>query len=164
MKLPWCPVMTGHLMATSETYTNFAHSLNLIFSLSVMRIKECKSFFATWGGIAAFFAKSMKRIQFWTQSWSKDYQNLPLRDGITTAGWYWQSEHRTSLMKLFENVSENSANEAQDIQKAQDFKKLSQLQFCDHKQVIQKYFLFSITNSNYYSASQNIFWIIQNPM
>lgn len=131
MKLPWCPVMTGHLMATSETYTNFAHSLNLIFSLSVMRIKECKSFFATWGGIAAFFAKSMKRIQFWTQSWSKDYQNLPLRDGITTAGWYWQSEHRTSLMKLFENVSENSANEAQNIQKAQDFKKLSQLQFCD---------------------------------
>lgn len=42
----------------------YAHVLNLVLSHTVNSIRECKIFFSTLGGIAAYFSRSPKRAKF----------------------------------------------------------------------------------------------------
>lgn len=87
----------------------FAHKLNLVLSQSINHIKECKVFFVTLSGMAAFFSKSTKRTQALD---TIVHKRLPK---VAPTRWNYNGrlvltvfENRESLIELFENIIENN--------------------------------------------------------
>lgn len=82
-----------------------AHRLNLVLAQTVQHIKECKIFFSTLSGLAAFFSKSSKRTRALDE---EVHKRLPR---VAPTRWNYNGrlvqtvhEHRESLITLFENI------------------------------------------------------------
>lgn len=109
-------VMAGHLNGlqakVKHTFPQalfvhcFAHRLNLVLSQAVSQIRECRIFFLTVNGIAAFFSKSTKRTQALDDEIKK---RLPR---VSQTRWNYNSrvverihEQKKELIDLFKIIS-----------------------------------------------------------
>lgn len=109
----------------------YSHMLNLTLQQSTSNIKECRIFFQTMSGLAAFFSKSSKRT-YVLQNFVK--RKLP---SVAPTRWNFTSrlvntikENYDMLLLFFEHIHENSADwDSESLLKAQGFlfflKKLS---------------------------------------
>ena len=111
-------VMSGHLNGLQtkvvEAYPLamfthcYAHVLNLVLQQSLMHITECKVFFQTLNGVAAFFPKSSKRTAALSEFCAKKMPSVaPTRWNFTSRLSNTVHEYRESLMQFFESIIED---------------------------------------------------------
>lgn len=89
----------------------FGHQLHLILSQSLAHIKECKLFFSTLIGMAAFFSTSAKRMQALDLIMQKRLLN------VAPGQWNYNGsfvgtvyQYRLPLIELFQNILENNSD------------------------------------------------------
>lgn len=86
----------------------FAHRLNLVLSQSVGLIKDCKVFFSTLGGMAAYFSKSSKRTRALDIHVQKRFPKVaPTRWNYSgrLVQTVWQ--YHDALIELFKHILDN---------------------------------------------------------
>nr|CAH7743193.1 unnamed protein product [Callosobruchus chinensis] len=88
----------------------YAHRLNLVLQQSVEHIKECKFFFQTLSGLAAFFSKSTKRASALDKLVQRRFPTL------ATTRWIYAGRLvevvfsiRSELLQLFEEIQTDTA-------------------------------------------------------
>lgn len=94
----------------------YAHCLNLVLSNTVNNIKECKIFFSTLSGIAAFFSRSPKRTKFLDAFLQRRLPSVaPTRWNYTKRLVNTVYVHRNDLYKVFDAMLNNSSEIEKDI-------------------------------------------------
>ncbi|KAJ4446703.1 hypothetical protein ANN_13400 [Periplaneta americana] len=94
----------------------YAHCLNLVLSNTVNNIKECKIFFSTLSGIAAFFSRSPKRTKFLDAFLQRRLPSVaPTRWNYTKRLVNTVYVHRNDLYKMFDAMLNNSSEIEKDI-------------------------------------------------
>lgn len=114
-------VMSGHLTGLQtkvlEEYPNaifthcYAHVLNLVLQHSLNSVQECRIFFQTLNGLAAFFSKSTKRTHLLKDYLDKKLPSVaPTRWNFTSRLVHTVHENRVQLYAFFSHCIEDSGN------------------------------------------------------
>lgn len=86
----------------------YAHKLNLVLKQSVDNIKECKIFFMTLSGFAAFFSKSSKRTHALEQEVKKRFPSVaPTRWNYNSRLVETVFENKRNILQLLECIIDN---------------------------------------------------------
>lgn len=86
----------------------YAHCLNLVLSKTINNISECKIFFSTLNGIAAFFSRSPKRAKFLDEFLQRRLPSVsPTRWNYTKRLVNTVYIHRTNLCEVFNAMLRN---------------------------------------------------------
>jgi hypothetical protein len=101
----------------------FAHRLNLVLQQVCMSVKECRVFFSTLSGLAAFFSRSPKRSQELKTFMDRKLPAVaPTRWVFTSRLVITVSEFHVQLIEFFESLLENAGDwDAGTIVQAQGF-------------------------------------------
>lgn len=101
----------------------YSHMLNLTLQQSASNIKECRVFFQTISGLAAFFSKSSKRTYVLQNSVKRKLPSIaPTRWNFTSRLVNTVKENYDMLLLFFEHIHENSDDwDSESILKAQGF-------------------------------------------
>lgn len=106
----------------------YAHILNLVLQQGLSNIKECRIFFQTLSGLAAFFSKSSKRVHALQEFVARKLPTVaPTRWNFTSRLSNTVQEYRPQLLEFFQHIIENSTDWDNDtVVRAQGFKSFLQ--------------------------------------
>jgi hypothetical protein len=94
----------------------YAHALNLVLSQSVSVIPQCKIFFSTLNGIAAFFSRSPKRVTFLDEFLKRRLPNVcPTRWNYSSRLVNTVYKFRKELCEVFQAMLEHPEEIESDI-------------------------------------------------
>ncbi|KAL4154101.1 hypothetical protein QTP88_001934 [Uroleucon formosanum] len=101
----------------------YSHMLNLTLQQSASNIKECRTFFQTMSGLAAFFSKSSKRTNVLQNFVKRKLPSVaPTRWNFTSRLVNTIKENYDMLLLFFEHIHDNSDDwDSDSILKAQGF-------------------------------------------
>lgn len=132
-------VMSGHVNGLQKKVLDeyplaifthcYAHVLNLVLQQGLSNIKECRIFFQTLGGLAAFFSKSSKRVHALQQFVARKLPTVaPTRWNFTSRLSNTVQKYRPQLVEFFQHIiTESSADwDTDTVVKAQGFKNFLQ--------------------------------------
>ena len=143
-------VMSGHINGLQRKvhdkyplaiFTHcYAHVLNFVLQQSLSNIKECKIFFQTLSGLAAFFSKSSKRVHALQEFVSRLLPSAaPTKWNFTSRLSNTLQTYRLQFIGFFKDITENPEGwDSDTIVKAQGF-----LTFLEHFQSILLLEIFS---------------------
>lgn len=126
-------VMSGHLSGLQKRVLNkypmalfvhcYAHILNLVLQQGLQSIKQCRIFFLTLSGLAAFFSKSSKRNQALKEFVARRLPSVaPTRWNFTSRLSNTVKENRSQLLLFFKSiVDEPEKWELDDVVKARGY-------------------------------------------
>ena len=100
-----------------------AHVLNLVLQQGLQSIRQCRIFFQTLSGLAAFFTKSSKRTHALKEFVNRRLPTVaPTRWNFTSRLSNTVKENRPQLVLFFKSIREHSDNwENDDVVKARGF-------------------------------------------